>query len=81
MSIIIYIKLLNEGTVVYRPVYALENGDGKYQILDNNNYNPNDETWEFLPGSIVTCETKLLEKQHHLVATSLSDSQAKNTDG
>ena len=52
----IYIYLLDEGTPTVRPTEAIDLGGGRYKILPTDSYNPNDETWEFLPGSIVRCE-------------------------
>jgi len=49
----IHVRLLGEGTEVARPVEAVKVGDGLYEILPTPNYDPNIETWEFPPGSIV----------------------------
>lgn len=56
----IYVKLLDEGTDVCRPVPALFLADGKYKIFATPNYNPVDEVWEFPPGSIV--QTAIVEQ-------------------
>lgn len=53
----IYVQLLEEGTPTARPTQALPLSNGMYKILPASNYNPEDEIWEFLPGSIVRCET------------------------
>lgn len=46
----IYVRLLNEGTEVYRPV-EVESIDGKsFRICGTE---PPDEEWEFPPGSLV----------------------------
>jgi hypothetical protein len=66
----IYIQLLNEGTTVYRPALGEILGNGIYKILATENYDPEDEEWEFLPGSIVKCENKKLERGIFLVAVS-----------
>lgn len=52
----IHIQLLNEGTPTARPVKALALPNGFYQILPDD-YDPDDEEWEFVPGDIVRCET------------------------
>jgi hypothetical protein len=57
---IVYIKLLDEGTIVYRPVPAFRIDSNIYQINGNEFYNPDDENWEFIPGTIVNVEPKIL---------------------
>lgn len=51
----IYVKLLNEGTICYRPVEAIEIEAGKYQITEEND-TAFDEEWEFPAGTIVNVE-------------------------
>jgi hypothetical protein len=52
----IYIRLLDEGTDVFRPADAVALGEGVFQILPSADYDPEDETWEFPPGSVVEGE-------------------------
>lgn len=53
----IYISLLEEGSPVARPTQAEEFGNGIYRVLTPvEGYNPEDEVWEFPPGSIVKCK-------------------------
>jgi L-methionine (R)-S-oxide reductase len=49
----IHVRLLNEGTDVSRPVEAIEMGEGLFKILATTGYDPEDEEWEFPPGTIV----------------------------
>ena len=49
----IYVRLLDEGTDCTRPTQGVVLEDGLIQLLPTDNYNPDDEHWEFLPGSIV----------------------------
>ena len=56
-SVEIYVQLLEEGTPTARPTQAIPLSNGLYKILPTPNYDPEDEIWEFLPGSIVRCET------------------------
>jgi hypothetical protein len=49
----IYVKLLNEGTEVYRPVPAKTIGESVYLIDGSVAYDAADETWEYPPGSRV----------------------------
>ena len=51
----IYIPLLDEGAATIRSTQALPLGNDLYKILPTPDYDPEDETWEFLPGSIVQC--------------------------
>lgn len=64
----IYIQLLNEGVKVYRPVPAIEIEDRIYQLEGHELYDPEDETWEFLPGTYVIVEEQLLQNKSVLVA-------------
>lgn len=49
----VYVQLLDEGTPTVRPTQAIDMGGGLYKLLPTPNYDPEDEKWEFLPGSIV----------------------------
>ena len=53
----IYVQLLEEGSPPARPTQAIPLSNGLYEILPTSDYDPADEIWEFLPGSIVRCET------------------------
>ncbi len=68
LEVTIYVALLNEGTLVWRPVQALVLENGIYQIISNRD---KDEDWEFETGNKVRCETKPLEGKNQLVAISL----------
>jgi hypothetical protein len=64
----IYIRLLQEGTEVARPTQAVEIGNGLFQILATPDYHPHDEEWEFLPGSVVRCESRPDSQGAYLLA-------------
>jgi hypothetical protein len=49
----IYVQLLDEGTPTTRPTEAMELGAGLFKVLPVSNYDPEDEKWEFPPGSVV----------------------------
>ena len=49
----VYVVLLEEGTDTIRGTQAIDLGDGTFKLLPTPNYDPEDEIWEFLPGSIV----------------------------
>ncbi len=52
----IYIQLLGEGSAAARGTQAKRLGKEFYEVLPIPNYNPQDEIWEFPPGSIVRGE-------------------------
>jgi hypothetical protein len=49
----IYVRLLEDGTACSRPTQALVLGNGLFKLLPTDNYDPDDEHWEFLPGATV----------------------------
>jgi hypothetical protein len=49
----IHVRLQDEGTEVCRPTEALDLGNGFFKILPTKRYDPQDEKWEFPPGSVV----------------------------
>lgn len=52
----IYVELLDEGTPTIRPTNGIHIADNIYRLLATPNYDPEDETWLFLPGTLVQCE-------------------------
>ena len=63
----IFVALLGEGTDVWRPVKASSLGDRRFVV---NGPLPDNEQWEFEPGSLVLCETPLFrDGTEALVAT------------
>jgi len=67
----VYVRLLNEGTDVLRPVEATRMSNGAFKLLKPEHYDAEDEEWEFEPDSIVLCELKLISGQLTLVAVEL----------
>lgn len=51
----IYMRLLDKGVEVWRPVVARHLHENAYRILDQC-YDREIETWEFEPGDDVICE-------------------------
>jgi hypothetical protein len=49
----IHVRLLDEGTDCSRPTQGVVLGNGLFKLLPTDNYDPNNEHWEFVPGSIV----------------------------
>ena len=54
----IQVALLDEGTVVSRPVQAVRVGQDLFQILESVSV-PEGETWQFQPGAVVRCEPRV----------------------
>ena len=68
----IYVYLLNEGTDSWRPSNAVQVGPKTYR-LEPDKYDPEDEEWEFTPGTIVECEPKMFQSgETALVAVRLA---------
>jgi hypothetical protein len=53
MTVEIYVNLLEEGTACSRPTQAQVLEHGLFRLLPTDSYDPDDEHWEFPPGSIV----------------------------
>jgi hypothetical protein len=51
----IFVRLLDEGVDVWRPVQAKHLGGNRYRIVDQP-YDREIETWQFEPGDEVACE-------------------------
>lgn len=67
----IYIQLLDEGTRVSRPTQGVLLGKNLYRVLPTSDYDPNNERWEFLPGSVVRCRVENWSSGDILVAYEL----------
>lgn len=67
----VYIKLLGEGTLVFRPVQAKRIDENTVKLLPVADYGSCDEEWEFPPGSIVRCESRAMDGENTLVAVEL----------
>lgn len=59
--VVIYVALLDEGTLVWRPVDAIALGNSLFQIVSENP-DPDDEHWEFTTGDKVRCEQRMLSR-------------------
>ena len=67
----VYVELLDEGTTVLRPTQGEILGGDHYGLLPTPDYDPDDEHWEFLPGSIVRCNKEVRDGEELLVAREL----------
>lgn len=63
----VYVELLDEGVPTWRPTSAESLGQGRYRLLATDSYDPEDETWQFLPGTVVTCEKRRVSGDVRLV--------------
>jgi hypothetical protein len=55
---VVYVNLPEEETPVIRPTMAEVLGNNLFRLLPTERYDPEDEVWEFLPGTIVLCERR-----------------------
>lgn len=55
-TVLIYVRLPEEETPTSRPTEATVLKNDLYQLLPTVDYDPEDEVWEFLPGSVVRAE-------------------------
>lgn len=69
---LVYVRLLGEGTVVFRPVKAVFLGPCEYKILPLDDYDPEEEEWEFAPGTFVRTERRILADGDRDVAIGLA---------
>ena len=69
-TVTIYIPLLEEGTAVSRPTEAIDMGMGLYKVLPTPDYDgdPDNEIWEFVPGTIVRVVREKYEGKVYLLA-------------
>ncbi len=75
----VYVPLLDEGANVWRPTLAQRLVDGTYLILQTKDYDPDDEIWEFPPGSRVVCRQKRLSMGKVLAAVKLAPATKRLT--
>jgi len=68
MTVEIYVNLLEEGTPCSRPTQALVLENGLFKLLPTENYDPDDECWEFPPGSVVRALEVCDDGKPHLLA-------------
>lgn len=64
----VYVRLLGEGTVAFRPSPAEFLGPQEARLIAPPGYDPDDEDWEFKPGSVVRVELRQLEGADEFVA-------------
>ena len=63
----VFMPLLDEGTDVWRPVRAEHVAGDVYRVIGDAP-DPEDEIWQFLPGTLVRCREQQLSGGVRLVA-------------
>lgn len=66
----IYVNLLDEPSPCSRPTQALALGNGLFELLPTEGYDPDVEHWEFRPGSIVRGTEAHRDGEAYLLAIS-----------
>jgi hypothetical protein len=74
IEVTVYVRLLQEGTEVFRPTKAEACENGVYRLLPTPDYDPEDECWEFLPGSLVKVKERHGAEASFLVAVEWNSS-------
>jgi hypothetical protein len=70
---IVYVRLLDEGTDVWRPAPAIPQADGTFKIGKPADYDPEAERWEFPPQTRVKCvRKKFADGDEPLVAIAIA---------
>lgn len=73
VSTTVYVKLLDEGTDVWRPVPAQRLAPKLCRLTDDPTQKPDDEVWQFELGAVVRCEYRTLSEGNCLVAIEQSE--------
>ena len=75
----VYVRLLDEAVDVWRPVPATPLGHGRYRLGTPDDFDPDGEVWEFPPGAVVECETRVLYEGPTVVAVRLASASTQPT--
>ncbi len=73
----LHIPLLNEGTDVLRPTTGIFVAPDVVQVQATDDYDPDDEEWQFPPGSEVRCVAEFRGGVQILVARSMARELAR----
>lgn len=69
----VYVRLLGEGTHVFRRTLAEFLESDRVRLLAPTDYDPEDEDWEFKPGSVVRVEPLQLDGSEAQIAVALAE--------
>ena len=64
----VFVYLKDEGTDVWRPTLGRKISHMVFELLASPDYDPEHETWEFVPGTVVKCEERILNGTRVLIA-------------
>jgi hypothetical protein len=70
-NVSVYVRLLGEGTNVFRPTLGSPVAGSHVRLLATPDYDEEDEDWEFKPGSVVLVQRRRLEGREVDVAVAL----------
>ncbi len=71
-TVTIYVRLLDEGTECARPTEGEKIADGIFHLIPTAGYDPEDEHWEFPPGTLVRAEKRESAEGAYLLAVALA---------
>lgn len=74
----VYVELLHEGTKVLRPTMGVPLGNMVYKLEKTKDYDPDDEEWNYPPGSVVRCILEDHESEQILVAKERVNTEQEN---
>lgn len=77
----VYVRLLGEGTVAFRPSPGEFLTPGMVRLIAPPGYEPDDEDWEFKPGSVVRVELRRLGGADEFVAVAHAGAEERATEG
>jgi hypothetical protein len=77
----VHVALLDEGVNVWRPVPGRKLRDNVYELLRPADYDPDDEKWEFPPGSIVQCAPRTTSSGTILAAVAMAPVNRRQAAG
>jgi hypothetical protein len=66
------VRLLDDGTACARPTEGEQLADGIFRMLPTPDYDPENEHWEFPPGTIVRIEKRESANGRYLLAVALA---------
>ena len=69
----VYVRLLGEGTLVLRPSPAEFLEADTARLIAPRDYDPEDENWEYKPGSIVRVELRRIEGADAFIAVASAE--------
>lgn len=72
----LHVRLLNEEAAVWRPAPVAPLEGGLFKILPPDHYDPEDEEWEFPPGSIVACKETITDDGYEILVACEPESPA-----